>query len=217
MMGPHAGQKIGLQLESHAEGVVFLLTHAASRGRDFVGDAELVLHVMTNFVSDHVGLGEFARRAKLISQLPKKAEVQIHAFIGRAIERANRGRGIPAGRRDGVVEQHQVRVAIRAAHAPELLAPNVLGVGQHDGHELLEFVRGRGRARIRSRRHRIALLRVEQRHRIDPECQGQDDDQQRAKSTADDHRSARHAAPIFNILAFSFAAPAHDVSLSEFG
>jgi hypothetical protein len=136
MVGPDAGQEVGLQLEPHGKLIVFGLGHAAPHAADALGNAELVLHVMADFVGDDVGLGEVARRAKTVLQLAEKAQVEIDLLVGGAVERPDRGAGEAAGRADFVAEQHERGIAIPAAHLLELLLPHVLGAGQHDADEL---------------------------------------------------------------------------------
>ena len=55
--------------------------------------AEQVLHVVAVLVRDHVGLRERATlRAELRLELVEEAEIDVHALIGRAVERSDRRR-----------------------------------------------------------------------------------------------------------------------------
>ena len=45
---------------------------------------------MADLVRDHVGAGEVPRRAEALAQLTEELEVQIHAAVGRAVERPDR-------------------------------------------------------------------------------------------------------------------------------
>src|SRR3954471_24604494 len=58
--------------------------------------AEEVLHVMAELVSDHVRLGEVARRAEAPRQLVEEAQIEVDLVIGRAVERAGRALGAAA-------------------------------------------------------------------------------------------------------------------------
>jgi hypothetical protein len=60
-MTPDAGEAVGLQFESHRQRIGCGAVAATLLRREhLVGDAEQVLHVMTDFVSDHISLREFA-------------------------------------------------------------------------------------------------------------------------------------------------------------
>src|SRR6185369_1610066 len=65
--------------------------------------------------------------------------------IARTIKGAHGGLAQPACRLGGVAEQHQRGRLIGAAGLPENLAERILGVLQHDAHELRLRVVGRGR------------------------------------------------------------------------
>lgn len=59
MVGPDAGQAIGLQFLTHQQAAIaFHLPALLARCLNFRGNAEQGLHVVSDFVSDHVGLGE---------------------------------------------------------------------------------------------------------------------------------------------------------------
>lgn len=145
------------------------------------GQTQLVLHMMTNLMGDHIGLGKLARRFELAGQLLKEAQVQINLLIDGAIERADRRVGKAAGGGDLATEQHQLGLAILFAELFELLRPNVLGIGQDHFDELgllvvdrrcLLFAWGSG-ARLRT-----LLLQVDEFLGVDAEDQCQHDDDQ---------------------------------------
>jgi hypothetical protein len=60
-MAPDAGEAVGLQFEPHRQRIGGGPVAAALLRRvHLVGNAEQVLHVMTDFVRDHVSLGKLA-------------------------------------------------------------------------------------------------------------------------------------------------------------
>src|SRR6185295_5808110 len=63
VIGPYAGETVGLELDLHLEPVCVGLAHAALLRLHLRQDAELVLHMMADLVRDHVGLRELAGRA----------------------------------------------------------------------------------------------------------------------------------------------------------
>ena len=64
MTRPDAGEEIRLKLEPDGELVVFRLTDAPARRLHAITDAEQILHMMSNFVRDDVGLREIAPAPK---------------------------------------------------------------------------------------------------------------------------------------------------------
>ena len=102
---PHAGKAIRLQLDAHLELVhlrfarcgLLRLHHARE-------NAELVLHVMTDFVRNHISLRELAgvavrSAAELVPKIIKERCVEIDALIAWAVERPHSRAGKGAGRR----------------------------------------------------------------------------------------------------------------------
>ncbi|MNN56249.1 hypothetical protein D3C81_1711670 [compost metagenome] len=108
-------------------------------------NAEQGLNMVSDFVSDHVGLGEIARGRKALGHLLEEAHVQIDLLVCGAIEGAGRRGCQPAGRIDPVAEQHQGRVLVLPVRLLENLPPGVLGVAEDRAHELGPFVIGRWR------------------------------------------------------------------------
>ena len=64
VIGPHSGEAIGLEFYEHREGVTLTLAPAAAQASHFLFDAEDILHVMTDFVGNHIGEGKVARSAE---------------------------------------------------------------------------------------------------------------------------------------------------------
>ena len=115
VIGPNAGEEIGLELEAHGELVTFPLTGAAAGSVNLFGDAEDFLHVVANFVGDDIGLGEVAGCAETLFHFAVKAEVEVHTFIFRTIEGTDGSTSETAGRVDPVGKQNELRVAIGGA------------------------------------------------------------------------------------------------------
>ena len=143
VVSPDAGQAVRLELEPHGQRVGLLLRRRAARRAHFVGDAEQVLHVVTDLVRDHVRLREIARRAEPPLELSEERQVDVHLAVRRAVERPDRRRVESARRGDLVREQHQRRQLILAPHARQLRTPDVLGRRQDGGRKAAELVFGR--------------------------------------------------------------------------
>src|SRR5438309_11894537 len=88
----------------------------------FFGDrlvADQFLYVVSDFVSQDVGAGELSGRMQLALHVAEEQEIDVDAFVARAIERSHGGAGQPAGRVDPAAEKMQRRMAIITAHFPE--------------------------------------------------------------------------------------------------
>ncbi len=212
VIGPHAGQAIGLQFDPHRHGIGVALAHVLAQLRDLARDTEQVLHVMADLVGDHVGLRELARRMEALGELVEEREVDIDALVGRAIERPHRRLTLAAGGLRGIAEQHQTRLLVLPAHLLEEVAPHVLGALQHPRDETLFRVVGRRprRGALRAlRRHVTAAAAAaatvavdeaaEQSERIDAQNQADHDDGDQAEAAleqaaAQRDRDARAAA-----------------------
>src|SRR5690606_20602640 len=96
-----------------------------------------VLYVVSNFVGDHVGLGEVARRIQFSRQLIEEAQIQVDPLIGRAVERAHGRLTGTAGSASEVGKQHQGGRRVSAATGSlKQGLPCVLGIGKDFGSEL---------------------------------------------------------------------------------
>src|SRR5262245_24708789 len=91
--GPNSGQKICLQLKPDRELIVFSFTKPAARCLHAIADAEQILHVMTNFMRDHVGLCEIASGTQAVLEFMEKSKVDVNALVFRTIERTGRATG----------------------------------------------------------------------------------------------------------------------------
>ena len=133
---PNACQKIGLQLEPDRELIVFRLTHSTARRLHTIGYAEQILHVMSNFVGDDIGLCEIASCAQAFLELTEKTEVDVNASILRTLERTGGATGEPAAGLNQVREEHEAGLLVLSAHLPKDFVPGVFGVGENNSDEL---------------------------------------------------------------------------------
>jgi len=93
--------------------------------------------LVADLVGDHVGLGEIARRVEPVAQLPVEREVDVHAAVTRAVERAHGPLGEATCGLYGAGEQDELRVFVGAVQLlAEHAGPRVLGVGQHHRDEV---------------------------------------------------------------------------------
>ena len=128
---PDPGQKIGLQLQPDGKLVGFRLAPSALKGMDLVADPQQVLHVMADFVCDHVGLGKISRSFEFFSELLKEAKINIDLLIGRAVEGPDRCRRSATVGLHAIPEQDELRLDVLLVNALEDIVPNVFGVGQN--------------------------------------------------------------------------------------
>jgi hypothetical protein len=172
--------------------------------------AEERLHVVADLVGDDVGLREVPRGPEALAQVAEEREVEIEAVVARAVERPDRGAGHAARRLHRPREEHERRIPVLAVHAREDVAPDVLGVGEHDGDEVAQRVGARGAGRrLADRGRRPAGL--EDDAGIDAEEQREQEQRDGAEPAPDRHRDA--AAPaILDVLAAPAARPAHVTS-----
>ena len=152
-------------------------------------DAQQLLHVMSDFVGQHVGFGEFSGGAEALLQFVVEAEIDINFFVLGTVERSGRGLCHPAGGIVGVTKQDQLGMAVGCSLLRQDLAPGILGVVQDKGHELhqrllLLVARGIG---LRGCGARVHGAVAHQREKITFEDQAQnkqDDDAAQAEVNA---------------------------------
>src|SRR5258706_10846211 len=157
---PHAREAVRLQFQAYRQRIRLrwlALPHALY----FALDAQQLLHVMSDLMRDHVGLGEFPGRSETAFQFVKKAQVGIHLFVFRTVERTGRTGSLSARGGIRIPEQHQLGLPVLTiALCREDGLPGRLHVLQHEGHELIFLVLGWLRRRIGCRgglvRRRIA-------------------------------------------------------------
>lgn len=173
---------------------------------------------MPDLVRNDVGLGELSGRAEAPAQFIEEAQIQVHFFIFRAVERSDSVFRHAAGGRIGITEEHEMSVAVRAVcFCGEHVVPVLLHVIEHKGNKLhlrlfllitgavylANLLRGRGVAREQS--EEVAM--EEQAEDAD------DDDAADAEVAEAEAATASTAvvAPIFDVSADSARCPFHDL------
>ena len=133
---PNTGKAIGLQLQLDRQLVVLHLADAPALAIDLLADAQQVLHVVADFVGNHIRLRKLARRAEFVFQRLVKAEVDVDLLVGRAIKRAHCRLALAASGRGGTAKQHQLGLLVLGTALAKDIAPDIFGIGQHGGDEL---------------------------------------------------------------------------------
>ena len=72
VVGPHAGQAVGLQLDPDGQRVGLSLAHPLLHVVDLVENPQHVLHVMADLVRHHIGISEFTAAAVLVFHVAKE-------------------------------------------------------------------------------------------------------------------------------------------------
>jgi hypothetical protein len=84
---PYSGRAIGLQFDPHLDSVRIRFVHTLVRFLGFGQDSEQILHVVTDFVRDHIGLRELTGLASDIAgtkstfKVAKERGVEINLAI----------------------------------------------------------------------------------------------------------------------------------------
>ena len=149
--GPNAGKAVRLKLEPHGESIGFTLAGAALTRLDLAHNAELILHVMADFVRNHIGLSKIAGGFETVMELTKESEVDINFLVVAAIEGSSGGLRKTAGRLDLAAEEHELWLCVGTSGTLENFAPSLLGAAEHAGDELAPFVAGAGLLRLSGR------------------------------------------------------------------
>src|SRR5437762_13809509 len=95
-----------------------------------------MLNVVAELVSEHVCLGEIARRAETLSQLVEKSEVEIHPFIDRTVEWSHHRLGRSTSRVRRVAKQDQAGRSEPSSIIRKDLRPRALHIVQNERDEL---------------------------------------------------------------------------------
>src|SRR5690348_7201791 len=90
---PNAGEKIRLQLKPDRELIVFSFADQTAHRLYAIANAEQILHVMSNFMRDDIGLRKIASGTETVLELTEKTEVDVNASILRTIERTSGATG----------------------------------------------------------------------------------------------------------------------------
>lgn len=81
----------------------------------FALDTQNILNVMSDFVSQDVGLRELAGSAELAGQLIVEAQIDVHLLVPGAVERAGRRFRATAGGLRRVAIKHEFGMVVLAA------------------------------------------------------------------------------------------------------
>jgi len=74
-IGPDAGKAVRLQLNSDLQAISFDLIHSALRLLQLGQQPQLILHVVSDLMGNHIGFGELTRLAADIASLETPLEV----------------------------------------------------------------------------------------------------------------------------------------------
>src|ERR1700733_8557033 len=209
---PDARQAIRLQLDLHLQRVGFRLAAGLLlQPRHPRQDAEQVLDVMTGFMGNDIGRGEFAGIARAAVKpgldLAEESGVEKYLLVRRTIKRSHRRlRHAAASAIGGVAEQHDLRTDIGLSAGAEDFAPAIVDFTQDAGDHVAHLV-GR-RAGLGGRGSPIGLIgrrlaataienfrAADQKPRVDAERitdQAEHDDGADAEAAAADRKA--HAA-----------------------
>src|SRR6266849_3512857 len=140
-LGPDPGETIGLQLDLDLQVIRLDLADGVLTLLHLRQDAEQILHVVTDLVGDHVGLGELARlavvaAAKSALQVAEERRVEIDPLVVGTIERPHGGTRGAAGRARRAGEHHQGGRPVAPALLLQQIPPYRLGAAEHSGDEL---------------------------------------------------------------------------------
>jgi hypothetical protein len=153
---------------------------------ELFSDAEEVLHMVADFMGDHVSLGEIAGSFEALAQLAVEGEVDINFLIVAAVKRS-RCRGCKAAGRLDAPEKSTRSVFDKSAQ-PDLI-PRALGAAEHAGDELPHLVIYSGLLRLwRWSLWDVDLLHItlQQDSRIEAEKERKQDDYDGTNTAARD-------------------------------
>ena len=157
---PYAGEAVRLQFDTNRQCIALCFAEPLPQRLRFFHNAELVLHVVSNFVRYHVGLGKVTGCLEALLQRTVKREIDVHALIERTVKRPHRRLTGATRRTRCAFEDHDLGFAIFAAQLSEQCVPGFLGIEQHARNELAKLIGRRFcRALRRSRLlHRLCRL-----------------------------------------------------------
>src|ERR1700730_1525008 len=237
-VGPDPGEAVGLQLDLHLQMIRSDLVQCVLALLHLRQNADEVLHVMTDFVGDHVSLGELAGLAVVAAaepalQIAEERRVEIDPLVVRTIERPHGGARRAAGRARRAGKNHEGGRPIPPPLLLQQVPPHHLGAAEHGGNELAGAIGGCAGLR-RGPIGRVVgmaaaaenLGAADQQPGVDaerPADQAEHDDRADAHAAGADREteaaSARIAAlgaAILNVLTMRQLIPAHR-SLQDFG
>ena len=217
MIGPDPREAIGLKLEAHRQSVGLGFTDTTACRFHLFHDAKQVLHVVTDFVRDHIRLGEVTGGSVAGFQIVVESEVDVYLPVQRTIERSRSRLAGTAGGRCRAGEEDELGILVLAPALFEDSAPGVLGVREHLRDEHGHLVVGRRSSPGHRLGSRSAAAREEadQHRRVDAKkvaCHKGDDECPDADAPADPKAAAANAtflAAVLNIIALSLVIKPH--------
>ena len=99
-----------------------------------------LLHVMADFMRDHVALGKIAVSAKLAFHVIVKGEIDIDGAVRRAVERPHHGLSGAASGAGCAPVHHQLRLLVGTPHLLKQLTPGVFRCGEDHGGKFGRFI-----------------------------------------------------------------------------
>ena len=142
IMRPYSCKTIGLQLDSDLKLIGFNPIYATLQLLHARQDAQQILHVVTNFMGDHIGLRKLAALTPYVAtpepqlKIPKKCGVEIDLSIIRTIEGSHRGLRISTSRKRSTSEHRQRRRFVGASCLRKYRFPLHLCASEHGRNEL---------------------------------------------------------------------------------
>src|SRR5690606_12831069 len=226
MVCPDTGEAVRLQLKPDGKPVPFRLADARALLVHFTGNAEQGLHMMPDFMRDHIGLRKIAGRIEARFELLEEGEIEIDLAIAGTVEGPHRRLRKAAGRLHRAGEKNEPRLLIAAVETRKNLMPAFLGIAKHDGDELRGLVRLGADGLILLRLLPAAKAALQQDAGVDAEKERNADDHEDADNAELAAAPARQpdrdppaaakgaarglAAPVFDIVTPSPAPPSHD-------
>src|SRR5437762_5372650 len=222
MIGPHTGEAVCLQFYAYRNRVGPPLVALRALGVRPLQDAELVLHMMTDLMGNHIGFGELPGRVEPVLHFLEKGQIEIRLLVFRTIEGPRGGTGEPACRAYTIGIEDEFWIIIGPTHALEELRPDILGVCEDDRDKLthrigpVRFRHARGTIAAVIRPTRLCLLlglvlaqQCQQSAGINTEKQPHKHDND-GTDPADAHgKSTTHTRSVLDVLAFPIAYPTH--------
>ena len=155
---PHAGIAVGLQFEPHGKLVGLLLIHVLLGVVNLLDGAEQGLHVVADFMRQHIGKSRIAAGAQLVGHGVVEGKVDIEFLVARTVKRAGAGLAGATGGGDAVAVEREFGRLVLAADFAEIGFPHFFGVAQHHRAELHQlfflgaFLQRRGLLLLRAER-----------------------------------------------------------------
>jgi hypothetical protein len=83
---PDPGKAISLKFHPYRNGISLATARAALQLACLSHHAELVLHMVTDFVGDDIGLREISRCFETVAQLAKEFQIDVNVTVSAAVE-----------------------------------------------------------------------------------------------------------------------------------